>query len=174
MDLATRNYINLLAERVISAYDIAIPIRDIDAVVRRMGGTIETQSIFDSIYDGTIMKSGNNSFRIVISDAQNAQRRNFTIAHELGHLFLHMGYRTNKELWDKQDNSRFMRFGTSDQEFQANEFAAALLMPKGQYLQKLREYSHEGRIDMNKMSSHFNVSLSAATNRGRFLGVIYG
>ena len=91
MDLATRNYINLLAERVISAYDIAIPIRDIDAVVRRMGGTIETQSIFDSIYDGTIMKSGNNSFRIVISDAQNAQRRNFTIAHELGHLFLHMG-----------------------------------------------------------------------------------
>jgi Zn-dependent peptidase ImmA (M78 family) len=39
----------------------------------------------------------------VISPYQSEERRKFTIAHELGHLFLHMGYLLDSDLWSGQD-----------------------------------------------------------------------
>ena len=44
--------------------------------------------------------------KIIVSPFQDEKRERFTIAHELGHLFLHMGYRTNNELWEKQEPER--------------------------------------------------------------------
>ena len=41
-----------------------------------------------------------------------------------------MGYKINSELWNKQKNAIYYRSGDSLMEYQANEFAAALLMPK--------------------------------------------
>ena len=38
-----------------------------------------------------------------------------------------MGYRTNKELWARQENNIYHRIGSSEKEYQANEFAAAFL-----------------------------------------------
>lgn len=172
MDLSTRSYINNLAERVINVYNIAIPITNIDDVVRTIGGTIVEKNNFDDLCDGTIIKDGTNSFRIAISPYQNSQRRAFTIAHELGHLFLHMGYRTNPSLWETQDQRVFRRFGSSEQEYQANEFAAALLMPKDAYKRVLMENAENGRVDMAVIANHFNVSQAAAINRGRFLGYL--
>lgn len=172
MDLSTRSYINNLAEQVIKVYSIAIPITNIDDVVRTIGGTIVEKNNFDDLCDGTIIKDGANGFSIAISPYQNPQRRAFTIAHELGHLFLHMGYRTNPSLWEKQDQRVFRRFGSSEQEYQANEFAAALLMPKDAYKRILMENAENGRVDMAVVAKHFNVSQAAAINRGKFLGYL--
>ena len=137
-----------------------------------IGGTIEEKYSFDDLCDGTIIKDGENSFRIAISPYQNNQRRAFTIAHELGHLFLHMGYRTTPSLWKVQDQRVFRRFGSSEQEYQANEFAAALLMPKDIYRHILMENVQNGRVDMAVVAKHFNVSQAAAINRGKFLGYL--
>lgn len=172
MDFSTRSYINNLAERVINVYNIDIPITNIDDVVRTIGGTIVEKNNFDDLCDGTIIKEGENSFRIAISPYQNDQRRAFTIAHELGHLFLHMGYRTNPSLWKVQDQRVFRRFGSSEQEYQANEFAAALLMPKNTYRRVLMENATAGRVDMSVVAKYFNVSQAAAINRGKFLGYL--
>lgn len=81
------------------------------------------------MFDGSIRKQ-DDGFIIYISPFQSTERRKFTIAHELGHLFLHMGYRINSDLWNKQMDATYYRAGDSLLEYQANEFAAALLMPK--------------------------------------------
>ena len=172
MDLVTRNYINDLAQQVINAYSITIPITDIDEIVRRIGGTIEEKNNFDDLCDGTIIKDGDNSFRIAISPFQNAQRRSFTIAHELGHLFLHMGFRTNLDLWRTQDQTVYRRFGSSAQEYQANEFAASLLMPREIYKSIIMKNAVDGRVDIVEIAKYFNVSQAAAINRGKFLGYL--
>ena len=172
MDFATRNYINNLAQQVINVYKFSIPITNIDDVVRVIGGKIEEKYNFDDLCDGTIIKEGDDSFRIAISPFQSPGRRTFTIAHELGHLFLHMGFRTNLSLWEAQNKKVFRRFGSSEQEYQANEFAAALLMPKDKYKEVLFENCVDGHVDMEIIASYFNVSQAAAINRGKFLGYL--
>ena len=172
MDISTKNYINELAQRVIQVYDISIPIKNLEDVVRSMGGQIEEKIDFDDFCAGTISKEGTNGFRIVIPKTQYPQRKTFTIAHELGHLFLHMGFRTNAFIWNMQDNMVYKRFGTSEQEYQANEFAASLLMPKEIYCKILHKYSDHDRVDIQAVAEYFNVSIAAATNRGKFLGYI--
>ncbi len=172
MDISTKNYINELAQRVIQVYNISIPIKNLDHIVCSMGGEIVEKVDFDDFCDGTIIKKGADSFRIVIPKTQYPQRKTFTIAHELGHLFLHMGFRTNPLIWDMQDNMVYKRFGTSEQEYQANEFAASLLMPKEIYCKILHKYSDHDRVDIQAVAEYFNVSIAAATNRGKFLGYI--
>lgn len=171
MNDTTRHYINDLAESVLKYYDIPIPIANIEDVVTQMGGTIETLPGLN-LYDGTIRKTGEKSFQIAVSPYQSRERRAFTIAHELGHLFLHMGFQTDASVWNQQDNENYTRFGNSEQEYQANEFAAALLMPAEQYRQVLNQYAVSGRVDVGKIAGYFHVSIAAATNRGRFLGYL--
>ncbi len=171
MNDITRRYINDLAEKVIEVYGITIPIENIFDVVTKIGGRIEEKIGFDDLYDGTISKEETNNFVIAISRYQSNQRKTFTIAHELGHLFLHMGFRTDKQIWENQ-NYVYRRFGSSEQEYQANEFAAALLMPRDKYKEVLDENTNGLTVDIDEVARYFHVSVSAAKNRGKFLGYI--
>lgn len=173
MNEDTRKYINDLANAVITAYHIDIPIKDMEKVAKTIGAVIKYNPNFNDFCDGTIKKTGDRSFEIQLSSSSNSKRNAFTIAHELGHLFLHMGYRTNLEVWKKQSlDKEYQRFGTSNQEYQANEFAGALLMPEKIYKQQLKQHSSNGYVDIGKVANYFNVSVAAATNRGRFLGYL--
>ena len=170
MDRATRNMINSLTEDIICLFNIEIPIQDIEEFVRSLGGTIQTDIKYS---DGSIEKDGNNSFKIIVSPFQDEKRRRFTIAHELGHLFLHMGYLINQEVWNRQDKNIYHRVGSSEKEYQANEFAAAFLMPKAEYLKIMNENVIEkNEVDTSKIAEYFNVSVEAASNRGKFLGYL--
>lgn len=172
MDKEIRDFINKLAEKVISAYNIEIPIRDIEDVVKKMGGKVVRKGNFADLADGTIKKTGNMSFEIAISTLQSEGRKNFTIAHELGHLFLHMGFRTNREAWENQKNKKYQRYGLSRQEYQANEFAAALLMPKKEYKRIFFQNIQDNYVDMTNVANYFGVSVEAARIRGKFLGYL--
>lgn len=172
MDELTRGYIEKVACCIRNYYDIKTPITDMQKIVAILGGSVEEIYDFDNYYDGSIQKSGKDSFCIKVSPFVNKQRRNFTIAHELGHLFLHMGFRTNSEVWKHQEECIYRRFGSSEQEYQANEFAAAFLMPKDEYISYVDEIAEDNIIDMEAVARRFNVSLSAAVNRGRFLRII--
>ena len=174
MDFATKKYINALAQEVLKEYNIDIPINNIENVVEDIGGKIQERDALDIIYYGTIRKeySEDASFIIAISKDQCEERKNFTVAHELGHLFLHMGFRTDPDVWKSQSDQEYRRFGTSEQEYQANEFAAALLMPEKEYIEIMDKYTKENKVNITKVAEFFRVSRSAATNRGRFLGYI--
>ena len=172
MDLSTRKYISELAQRIINTYNIEVPISNIEDIVHTLGGKIEIKADFDDLYDGTICKSGENGFVIALPSYKNEQRKTFAIAHELGHLFLHMGFMTDKELWKKQPQETYISFRTSEQEYQANEFANSLLMPKELYKQVLKDNIKENSVNVLLIAKSFNVPISAAVSRGQSLGYL--
>ena len=83
-----------------------------------------------------------------------------------------MGYRINSDLWNKQKNATYYRSGDSLMEYQANEFAAALLMPKKEYKKIMDQYTIGNKVKTDKVEDYFGVSVSAASNRGKFLGYL--
>lgn len=166
-----RMLINNLTQDIIDLYNIQIPIQNINDVVTALDGRVEESIDIDYMSDGSIRKQ-DNGFVIYVSPFQSAERRKFTIAHELGHLFLHMGYRINSDLWNKQKNATYYRTGDSLMEYQANEFAAALLMPKKAYKEIMDQYTIGNEVETDKIASYFGVSISAASNRGKFLGYL--
>lgn len=166
-----RMLINNLTQDIIDLYNIEIPIQNINDVVTALDGRVEESIDIDYMSDGSIRKQ-DNGFVIYVSPFQSAERRKFTIAHELGHLFLHMGYRINSDLWNKQKNATYYRTGDSLMEYQANEFAAALLMPKKAYKEIMDQYTIGNEVETDKIASYFGVSISAASNRGKFLGYL--
>lgn len=171
MNLEQKMLINDLTEDILNKYNIEIPIEDINEVVEKLGGKVETDvSLFDK--DGSVQKLG-EGFVIFVSPHQSKQRMNFTIAHELGHLFLHMGYKTNFYRWQQQDNTTYYRSGDSQSEYQANEFAAAFLMPRKQYKDIMDKNTNDNDIvNTLEIAEYFGVSISAASNRGKFLGYL--
>lgn len=168
MNRGIRNMINSLTEDILSAFNIQIPIQNIDEIVHELGGDIQEVNGYS---DGAVVKDG-DAFKVLVSPFQEEKRRRFTIAHELGHLFLHMGYLTNDELWERQDEYIYHRNGSSEKEYQANEFAAAFLMPEDRYVRIMNENTTENHVNTSKIAEYFNVSVAAASNRGRFLGYL--
>ena len=140
-------------------------------VVMTLGGSVEESIDIDNMSDGSIRKQ-DNGFIIYVSPFQSSERKKFTVAHELGHLFLHMGYRTNSDLWNKQKNATYYRSVDSLMEYQANEFAAALLMPKKEYKKIMNQYTTGNKVETDKVADYFGVSVSAASSRGKFLGYL--
>lgn len=173
MNDETRDYINSLAGQLRKTYGVEVPITDLNGLVKSLGGTVKEKNGEGQPYEGTIRKTGDSSFEIVLSPYQSSERKNFTIAHELGHLFLHMGYIISPDTWNSQDeNYQYKRYGNSEREYQANEFAAALLMPMREFKEQLDHNTHGNKVDMRPVADYFKVSLSAAVNRGRFLGYL--
>ncbi len=167
-----RELINAMAYTVKEIYEIDTPISNIDSVVKKMGGEVLEDSSLDRFSDGRIKKISENSFEIRVSPFQSEERRNFTIAHELGHLFLHMGFQTDETQWRNQDNIAYYRNGNSNTEYQSNEFAAAFLMPEKDYKQIMDKYTENGRVNTSEIAKYFHVSIDAAANRGKWLGYL--
>lgn len=162
-----RELIDKFTKDLIDVLNIQIPIKDITKIVYDLGGEICSCSL-----NNDRVEKNNDSFIIYVSDEQGEQRRNFTIAHELGHLFLHMGYLIDRKLWEDNSNTIYRRLGVSEMEYQANEFAASLLMPKNEYEKVMLENIEGNKVKTENIAKYFNVSIEAASNRGKFLGFL--
>lgn len=169
MDIQMRQEIDQLADTIRKVYDISVPIQDMNEVVQTLGGTIN----FDlKVVDGKIQKNGKGFNVFLGSQNSNSLRNRFTIAHELGHLFLHMGYKIDLQRWESVNREVYNRLGFSAEESQANEFAAAFLMPAGQFLEEARNTSKDTIIDIPLLAEYFHVSQLAAINRAKYLRLI--
>ena len=171
MNAELRRIIHNLTQDIIDVFEIEIPIQDMGNVAKKIDGCIEEKIDLEDMSDGSIKKK-DNGFIIYVSPFQSRERRKFTIAHELGHLFLHMGYKTNEDLWNSQEDMTYYRSGDSMLEYQANEFAAALLMPQKEYKKIMDQNTIGNRVETFKIANYFGVSISAASNRGKFLGYL--
>lgn len=163
--------INNVTQDIIDIYHLQIPIHNINDVVIALGGRVE-ESVDDNMLSDSGIKKYDNGFIIYVSPFQSPVRRKYSIAHELGHLFLHMGYKINSELWNKQENATYYRAGSPLLEYQAYEFASALLMPKKLYKEIMDQYTIGNKVETDKIASYFGVSISAASQRGKFLGYL--
>ena len=107
----------------------------------------------------TLRIRGDESFVITIPANTSPLRDVFTIAHELGHYYLHS---------DKRTKESFNRDGTNQRETEANWFAAELLMPA----EKFKKTAEELQNDPQKIAAKFGVSGAAARVRMSVLGLI--
>lgn len=171
MDSTRRAEIRDLAERIRVALDLDVPV-DVDSAVARLGGKVETAP-GPSPVEAQIRKSG-GSFLIELSDDSDSVRKRFSLAHELGHLFLHMGYLIDDNRWNSIDeyvDSPMQRFGHSEEEFEAHEFAGAFLMPELEFRNIAASHLSGDSYQILPIARHFNVSVLAARTRGRWLGL---
>jgi Zn-dependent peptidase ImmA (M78 family) len=113
---------------------------------------------------GSLVIRGERDYTIYLSPYTTTHSDNFMIAHEVGHYVLHFFPRKEElavPLW-------FPRYGVGPVEWQANRFAAALLMPADQFQAKYREF--DGRLPL--LSGSFSVSQDSVEVRARSLGLL--
>jgi Zn-dependent peptidase ImmA (M78 family) len=170
-----RNTINQLADNIRVALDmIKAPYKPREAI-DKLGGSIEYDFLERDI-DAYIKKVNNDNFKIVLNYNISYERReNFSLAHELGHLFLHMGFIIDSEKWNSlseyKDSIFYRNNKYSLEEFEANEFAAAFLMPKNEFIMVAEENLENNQYNLAPISEYFDVSLQAVANRGKWLGI---
>lgn len=171
MNQRARNYIAKVAEFVLKEFKVQVPITDIDAVVTRLGGCIYSED--DNLVDSSVMRldSEGPAFAITVSSCQPEVRRTFAIAQEIGHLFLHMGYLTDPDLWARFDHHMALDDYT-EKEFRANEFAANFLMPEKPYMEFVSQKVRNQHIDGYAIAKYFGVPESCAAIRGKLIGAL--
>lgn len=143
-----------------------IPV-DLIAIARHYGIRVEYPDLEDTVSGMLLMRNG----RIVIGVNENHAdtRQRFTMAHELGHYFLHKNAGSifvdeKKVLFRNSQSSD----GTLLQEIHANAFAAALLMPEEQikrYARKMIDLEIEADLAVWRLAETFQVSEEAMRRR---------
>lgn len=108
----------------------------------------------------TLHVGADKKFTVYLSEESATVRQAFTIAHELGHLYLHTDMNAAGE-------ASFARRGSDRQEWEANWFAAELLMPEKEFRIAAKECW--GNPDL--LADRFGVSTAAALIRLKSLGL---
>ena len=148
-----KQVINHLTQDIIDLYHIQIPIQDIDEAVKMFGGRVEEDREKYCKYCDFISKE-RDSFAIYISPYYKSERRKMIIAQQLGHLFLHMGYQTNHDLWN-------------------HHIARRLLMPKQEFLDQIKKNEDvSGRVNLTNIARHFCVDESVVSSLGVDLNLL--
>ncbi len=115
-----------------------------------------------------------NDIVIFTNSCSRLSREIFTLAHEIGHVILHL----KDESSFIDDSITISERNSDDKEQEANYFAACLLMPDddvGRFIDlEIPEFSDRGlsAIDIVRIMSAFNVSFNMALNRLESLGII--
>ena len=142
------------AERVGQALDLSIG-APLEPIVEAMGGKVTFGSMeFDERDGGSIVAREINDYTIYLSLVTSPVRDRFTIAHEMGHLFLHLPEVKKVDASAVMRATRWVDPDDKDQqraEWEANWFAAALLMPSDAF-REVRDLSEEF------IAAKFNVS----------------
>lgn len=116
--------------------------------------------------DAEIKVDQGQQFEVKYQSNKPDTRILFSIAHELGHLFLHL---LNQDGTLKTDAVWQRNMAWTEQELEANEFAAAFLMPEDEFIEKCRKHMDGSKVNVTKVAKDFNVSVQAATVRGNVL-----
>lgn len=125
------------------------PMKDLTTLVERAGVLVSHSSLGGTSISGVTFSGPDTPPLIVLNSKQPADRLRFTLAHELGHLVMH-------------------RFPSPAMEQEANEFAAALLMPADD----IRPYFKGRKIDLALLASlkpEWKVAMQALLMRASSL-----
>ena len=138
------------AQEVLNTYwDGSLPI-NVREIARRMGINVVEDPSMDA--SGMIEISHDDSATITIKSTEFGPRQSFTLAHEIGHYALGHVSLNNRLLRDEASN--FMTGTFQPVEREANQFAAALLMPA----QMLQIAIKQGHTSITGLARLFGVS----------------
>ena len=126
-------------------------------IVENLGGRVRYENMNELVDEaGSIFIHDKFDFDILLPEYTSPRRDRFTIAHELGHYFLHSSQGKKPIIAYRQGSTRI--------EWEANWFAAALLMPAERFRDSCRKYRN-----MTLVATEFGVSEDAAKVRERAL-----
>ena len=164
-------------------YDLGIPV-DLDKLLEALKINLNDDFDFDKLgYSGEIYWE-DDRVNIWVNPTDIEQRRRFTIAHEIGHFILHMlPHIEDKSIEFKDDIKNLRRSDIWDaKEYEANNFAARLLMPKSAIMDSLLKIAEEYKKNerskitlddlLESMASKFNVSKPAMKFRLKNLEIV--
>lgn len=140
---------------------------------------IELYGMIDKDYDGISMWNKETHKPQIYLDVNQSQNRQlFTLAHELGHLFIDLGWNPSSKLKNEpKETVLSVNFRDKDKQSDtmenseriANQFAGAFLMPKESVEDVISsEMSDEEK--KREVSTVFKVTQKAAKNRLLVLG----
>jgi Zn-dependent peptidase ImmA (M78 family) len=168
------DYINSLADKIRNFLKLPYPV-DTSKALKMLGGDISSLDdnskyacILIPLNTRETFNYNNREFIIKISDSIKDYERNVYLAHEIGHLFLHLNYISDSE-WYNIDYNYFNLYNEDHdtKDLESLEFALVFLMPTEELAEKIQEgYSVE------ELSSYFGVSPQRILNRARNLGLI--
>lgn len=139
----------------------------------RLGYKLLRYPLGDTADLGFAIKKDNDII-IFTNTCSRLSREIFTLAHEIGHVVLHI----NGEASFIDDNITISDRNTNEKEQEANYFAACLLMPADdveRFLDLELAGFHESGLsamDIARIMSEFNISFDMALNRLENLGKI--
>lgn len=134
---------------------------NVDVKAIAMSNDIDISYEMMDSYQSGYLKNINDRWVIGVNKLHNPKRQRFTIAHELGHYFMHKDKNLNFE-----DATFFRNENNSSIEYAANEFAGRLLMPE----ERLKESISNGIKSLEKLANLFDVSTAAIKYRVISLG----
>lgn len=155
------------AEQLANQLDFT-PGDDIDSLVRRIGGKVKMQNTLfdDPEKSGSLLVHAADHFEIIVPAHTSPTRDRFTIAHELGHYFLHYLWR-KRSVPTMSDQMIALRKGSDRVEWEANWFAAGFLMPEKVFKKAFKQ--HSGSV--SAIAREFEVSQQAVEVRISQLGL---
>ena len=131
-------------------------------VLEYCGLTLKEGDFKDEDLAGALARA---SKTIYVAEDDTPWRKNFTIAHELGHFKLHEDVAT--DLFYRHQVKQLMSTDADERETQANWFAASLLMPEKPLKELWKTFK-----DVDTLSRIFGVSRSAMRYRLKNLPLI--
>ena len=156
----TRLLVQDVAENVLLAYEITIPIKDIEPVVLALGGKLKIVQVIDGV-----RKTYNDGFDIeyVRSVRTSEAEINWLIAVMIGDLFIHMGYNICPSIWNRYEDEEFFAPSDVAQIRQSQAFARAFLMPENEF----RNIAVQNKYNVRYIATYFTVPEFAVRERLR-------
>jgi Zn-dependent peptidase ImmA (M78 family) len=126
--MMNRKKIKLLVDKILDQSDLrTIPI-NLNGVAEFANATVTTTDLSHGLSGFAYQKDGTRF--IGVNRAEGSERQRFTLAHELGHLFLHRDESLRYDQGLMMLRNSHSSDGTDIKEIEANRFAAELLMPE--------------------------------------------
>ncbi|MAC48058.1 MAG: hypothetical protein CMI12_14605 [Oceanospirillum sp.] len=131
----------------------APPLR-VKELIRELGIEIETKRLRDNESAHIRFDFDEGKYVIAVDEDHHVNRKNFSMAHELGHFFLHRGF-INDEPLQRQDYYAHLSDEERAREIEANQFAANLLVSNGALKKFLAD---KCSVTLAELSDAFEVS----------------
>lgn len=130
-------------------------------IARKLGIWVWERDI-DGGYDGYLMRVGDNFGIMINSSIKSETRKNFTIAHELGHYEFDR-HKKFQRAWLIKENDGFHE--NKREELQANQFAVELLMPKEMFIADMNKQEEVGLSAIDTLAKRYCTSLTSTAIR---------
>lgn len=140
-------FVRKMASKVLKESRIDTPPVDLVAILRKHGIEYEQVEDFPDSVDALIIEDDAKVYAAVNS-RHHLHRRRFSLAHELGHYFLHKDGRFEEPITMDSSPSEEDEFGSKDPaETEADLFAGELLVP----LEMLKLHVKKGIPELSKI-----------------------